>query len=215
MSTPAERVRHLVEAGTLAPEEGERLLAAMEQPPRSRLSAMLNPFERFGGGAAALAGLVIAALSTLVALLLGVRFDGFLDLHIPPSAPPLRVAVVDQLSAWLVPALCFWAYARVLQRHVRMIDFVGMVGLARLPLLLAAVPVRSMTRSLLADPTKPGPLALAGICVALLFVAANITLLYGGFKNASGLTGRKLVVGFIVLLIGAEIVSKLALGLAS
>jgi hypothetical protein len=216
MTTPAERVRRLVDAGSIAPEEGDRLLAAMSKE-RSRANAssasvVLNPFERFGGGTAAVIGLVVSVLSIAVSRL-GVRFDGLLDLHIPNSVPPLSVSIVEQIASWIVPAICFWAYARlVTQRgHVRVIDFIGMVGLARLPLLIAAIPVLYLTPALLANPTKLTPMALVLITVALLFVAANITLLYQGFKNASGLAGPKLVAGFIVLLILAETLSKLVL----
>ena len=68
--------------------------------------------------------------------------------------------------------------------------------------------------SLPTDPTKltqaTGPL-LALVGIGLVCIAMHITLLYQGFKNASGLVGPKLVAGFIALLIVAEIVSKLAL----
>ena len=64
--TPAERVRRLVESGSVAPDEGARLLAAMsEAPARSRLWLLVDPFERFGGGTAAIAGATFhAAMSS-------------------------------------------------------------------------------------------------------------------------------------------------------
>jgi hypothetical protein len=209
--TPAERVERLVRDGTIAAAEGERLLAAMHaEPARSPLYVLLHPFDRFGGETAALVGLVVSALSVAVTRL-GVRFDGFLDLHIPHQPPPLHTSIAEQLIAWILPALCFWAYARVFARHVRVLDFIGMVGLARLPLLVAAIPVLYAAPLLIANPTHPSPTALLLLTVPLVFVAINITLLYQGFKNASGLTGPRLVGGFIGLLIGAEVISKLAL----
>jgi hypothetical protein len=214
--TPAERIRSLIEAGSVAPQEGERLLAAVaEEPARSPAWILINPFDRFGGGVAALFGLVISGLSIGCARL-GVRFDGFLDLHVAPRGPvPLTVAILDQVAAWILPAACFWAYARVVARHLRPVDFLGMVGVARLPLLLASVPVALLSPSHPSIPPKLTP-ALAGVAViALACVAWNITLLYQGFKNASGLRGPKLVGGFIAIAILAEAISKVVLAVAS
>ena len=214
--TPAERIRGLIEAGKVAPREGERLLAAVAQEPvRPPVWILLNPFDRFGGGVAALLGLVVAGLS-IGSARLGVRFDGFLDLHDASRGPvALTTAIVDQVAAWILPAACFWAYAHVVARHVRPVDFLGMVGLARLPLLLASVPVALLSPSHPSVPPKLTP-ALAGIAViALACVAWNLTLLYQGFKSASGLRGPKLVGGFVAIAILAEAVSKVVLAVAS
>ena len=60
-------------------------------------------------------------------------------------------------------------------------------------------------------PPEVTPALLAVALVAVVFGVANVTLLYFGFKNASGLTGVKLVGGFIGLLIGVEALSKVVL----
>lgn len=210
--TPAERVRRLVEAGSVGPEEGARLLAAMsEAPARSRLAWLVDPFERFGGGTAAIAGAAIAVASVAVSRL-GVRFDGLLDMHVNPGvAPPMHVALLDQLVGWILPALCFWAYARAFSRHVRLIDFVGMAGLARLPILLSALVTLPLAPSGARGMTEISPALLVIALAALVFVVLNVMLLYKGFKNASGLAGRRLVLGFIGLLILVEALSKLTL----
>jgi len=53
---------------------------------------------------------------------------------------------------------------------------------------------------------------LGGIAaIALGSVAWFITLLYQGFKNASGLQGPKLVGGFVAIVIVAETISKIAI----
>lgn len=210
--TPAERVRRLVEAGTVAPEEGERLLSAMSNAPkRSALATLVNPFERFGGGVAVVLGAVVSALSVAVTRL-GVRFDGFLDMHVQRAVvAPIHVSLLEQLAAWILPAMVFWAFARAFTKHARLVDFIGMVGLARLPVFLSALAGLALVPAVPVDPTSikltPGLLVLAAVAIVLL--AANITLLYQGFKNASGLTGPKLVGGFIALLFGAEALSKL------
>lgn len=210
--TPSERVRRLVASGSVAPEEGARLLAAMsEAPPRSPLSFFVDPFERFGGVTAVALGAIISAASVGVSRF-GVRFDGLLDVHINRAVvPSLRVALLDQVAGWIVPALFFWAYARVLSKHVRLVDFVGMVGLARLPVLLCGLVVLPFAPEHPILPPKITPALLAQGMLGLVFVVANITLLYKGFKNASGLTGTKLVIGFSGMAIASEAASKIVL----
>ncbi len=214
--TPADRVRRLVETGTVAPEEGARLLAAMsEDPRRSSLGVLLDPFERFGGGTAAIAGALVSIASLAVSRL-GVRFDGFLDMHVNRGvAPSMSVALLDQCAGWLLPALCFWAYARVFSRHVRFIDFLGMTGLARLPILVCALVTLPLLPSGALHVDKLDPALLVIALFGLLFVVLNVTLLYKGFKNASGLTGTKLVGGFVALVVVVEALSKLLLFVAT
>src|SRR4051812_13598128 len=91
---PAERVRTLVRSGRVATEEGERILSALDDAPRAPLHALLiNPFDRFGGGRAAIAAIVIAGLSIGITRM-GIRFDGFLDMHVGPV--PLGTAALEQ-----------------------------------------------------------------------------------------------------------------------
>jgi hypothetical protein len=210
--TPSERIRRLVEAGSVLPDEGKRLLDAMpDEKSRGGQFLVINPFDRFGGGKAVLIGLLISILSILVTRL-GVRFDGLLDLHVVRAIPSLQASIFEQVGAWLIPSLIFWAYALATAQHVRVIDFIGMVGLSRLPLLIAGLAISFLGSHLgSVHERKPTP-ALIGIAIIVLpCVAWQVTLLYQGFKNASGLRSTKLVVGFVLSLIAAEVASKLAL----
>ncbi|MBC8069156.1 MAG: hypothetical protein IAG13_12550 [Deltaproteobacteria bacterium] len=182
-----------------------------EAPPQSRLAMLVDPFERFGGGTAVVFGAVIS-IASIAASRLGIRFDGFLDFHVSPShTPALWTSVADQLVGWLLPAACFWAYARVLNRHVRAIDFLGMAGLARLPILIGALATFPLTPPSLPIPTELTTRMLVVLPIALACGAANITLLYKGFKNAAGLTGTRLVGGFVGLVVFVEVLSHVAL----
>jgi hypothetical protein len=125
--------------------------------------------------------------------------------------PTIGVALFDQLVAWLLPAAVFFAYARVFSRHARIVDFIGMVGLARVPVLLSSLVTGLLLRDAVADPFRMTPGLLLVAASGLLFLGLHITLLYTGFKNASGLTGARLVGGFIGMCITAEVLSKLAL----
>lgn len=210
--TFARRVRRLVQSGKVGPEEGESLLAALaERPARSPFWILVNPFDRFGGGPAAGAGLFISVCSLLVARL-GVRFDGFLDLHVARwHVPSLGTSLLEQAVAWPLGALLFWSYAQAVTRHVRFLDFIGMCGLARLPLLVAAIPIALLSPHTARVPAKLTPGLLAVSLVALPCVVWHLTLLYQGFKNASGIRGVKLTGAFVFLVILAELLSKAAL----
>ncbi|WP_437318971.1 YIP1 family protein [Sorangium sp. So ce385] len=209
--TPDERVRALVRDHVIEPAEGERLLATMSpRPPRTGWRLALDPFERFGGEVAAVAGLAVAALSVVITRL-GVRFDGFLDLHMAPEVVPITTALLEQVVVWPLPALLFWAYARLLRCRVRFVDFLGVTGLSRAPLALAAVVLGLLAPAPPAGGPALTPAVAAFAVLAALCLAWFLTLLTRGFKNASGLRGAPLIAGLIGLVLVAEIVSKVAL----
>ncbi|WP_437969436.1 YIP1 family protein [Sorangium sp. So ce260] len=211
MTTPDERVRALVRDNVIKPAEGERLLATMTpRPPRTGWRLALNPFERFGGEAAAVAGLAVAALS-VAATRLGVRFDGFLDLHTAPQVIPYTTALLEQVLVWPLPALLFWAYARLLRCRVRIVDFLGVTGLSRAPLALAAIALGLLAPEPPAGAPRLTPELAVFAVLATLCLVWFLTLLYQAFKNASGLRGAPLIAGLIGLVLVSEIVSKVAL----
>ncbi len=124
MTTPDERVRALVRDNVINPAEGERLLATMSpRPPQRGWRLALNPFERFrrsrhrGGARRRRAG-------TSPSTGLGVRFDGFLDLHarrLPSSRTGRRSS--SRSSRGRCPPCSSGRHARLLRRRVRLIDF--------------------------------------------------------------------------------------------
>ncbi|WP_437578985.1 YIP1 family protein [Sorangium sp. So ce887] len=211
MTTPDERVRALVRDRVIKPAEGERLLATLSpRPPRTGWRLALDPFERFGGEAAAVAGLAVAALSVAVTRL-GVRFDGFLDLHTAPQVIPYTTALLEQVVVWPLPALLFWAYARLLRCRVRIVDFFGVIGLSRAPLALAAIALGLLAPEPPAGAPRLTPELAVSAVLATLCLVWFLTLLTQGFKNASGLRGARLIAGLIGLVLVSEIVSKVAL----
>jgi len=218
MTTPAERIRAMVSEGRVAEEEGERLLRALaapggsasREPARARL--LVDPFVRWGGGAAALAGAVFALAGFAISRL-GVRFDGFLDLHVGLAASSPYVAVVEQLAAWPLGAAMFWIVARALGGSGRrFVDFLGAVGVARGPVVLFAIPIYALAPTSAVTRLSPALLVVAVIAIAC--IAWQISLLFFGYRNASGLRGSKLGVSFVGAILVAEIASKLALSFA-
>ncbi|MFO0678035.1 MAG: YIP1 family protein [Polyangiaceae bacterium] len=209
MKSPEGRIQSLVEAGKVSTEEGDRLVRALGTG-GSGASRFLDPFERHGGGAAAAAGLALVALGTLTSFA-RVRFDGFLDMHVVHGDVAYRTAIVDGAVAWILPALVFFAAAKVIRAHGRLLDFLGVAGLSRAPLVLAALPLAALVRGIDLGGARGGFAAVVLAVVALAAVAWNLTWLYRGFKNATGARGTKLVVTFAVALVVAETLTKIVL----
>lgn len=197
MTTPEERVQKMVESGAVAAEEGERLLAALHAPPPPR---RYDAFERLGERAALGITAVVVAASVGLSRF-GVRFDGLLDQHVGAKAPvPLAHALFDVAAGVLLPALVFFGIARAQSRHVRPVDLLVTLGVARVPGVVLAPFVAALA----------GRSVPAVVAVGLVLLAASVTLLYQGFRNASGLAGPRLGVSFVVALVVGETLSKLA-----
>jgi hypothetical protein len=121
MTSPADRISHLVSTGKISAAEGERLQLALMAAPRKQSGwrLLFNPFDRFGGERAAVAGVVVSAASLALGRF-GAHFDGFLDVHAAARgglAATFGTSLREQAVAWLVPSLLFWIYARVMAKQ--------------------------------------------------------------------------------------------------
>jgi hypothetical protein len=177
---------------------------------------IFRPFDRLSTGAS----LAVAAGGGFVALLvawgLDVRFDGVLDAHLA-SRVDLLQALVDLAVAWPLLAAAMWLGGRSLRSRGRLVDYLGAVGLARWPLVLSALILALLidrpARDALAAMQLPSPgILLLLVLVTIPLVVWFVALLYQGYRTASGLRGGRLVASFIVVLVVAEVVSKLTLG---
>ncbi|MDX2055071.1 MAG: hypothetical protein SFV15_21900 [Polyangiaceae bacterium] len=213
-----EQVLEMLSAGRITSAESEELLLALNEPPRSWWRRILNPFEGLNA-VQALAWGVLGALGGIALSRWNVRFDGALDLHPIANAVSISDALADQVVAWPLTAAVFWGAANILARQLRFVDFLGYVGVARLPYLIPAAVAASMKDQLSVAPEKliasppPGLLLLSLVTVPV--VVWMVTWLWQGFRTASGLRGAKSGFLFVGALVFAEVLSKLALGVFS
>jgi hypothetical protein len=212
MSSPEERVEALRRSGLVGPGQADTLLGALGAAPQPRWKILFDPFARHGGGRAAVLGVALS-LAGLAASRLGLRFDGFLDVHLAGAAPAWTRAVADQVVALPLGALVFWACARVAGGRGRLVDDLGVVGVARVPTLLVGLCTWATLR------VSPGPLVglrlFLVVIPALLGLGWTVALLYAGHANASGLRGARLGLSLFAAIVVAEVVSKVALSLLS
>jgi hypothetical protein len=217
MTTPAERIQDLVRKGALPPADGATLLAALARQQQAHgLRLLLDPLARFGGLRLALAGLG-ASLAGLALTSRGLRFDGLLDIHIADHAWPLHVAVSDALVAWPLGAVVLWLASLAGARQGRLIDFLGVVGVSRLPAVACGLALVGLASAgvlpRISHDQAPAPMLgiLVHVILGLLGVGWNLVLQYVGFGTASGMRGGKRIAVFIVAVLSAELLSKMVL----
>jgi hypothetical protein len=162
--------------------------------------------------------LVVAVLAAgLLVSRLGVRFDGFLDLHVSGQRVPLGTAVSDQFVAVPLSAGVAWLVARPFRSQAQVVDLLVAIGVARIPTVLGAPIIAVLTpdpariAELVKNPMAPSPLLLLIAALAMPIVAWHITLLVFGLRHATGLRGGRLAAAVVSTIIAAEIVSKVAL----
>ena len=218
MITPSERIHDLVQKGALPAEQGETLLDALKKEPARKSPVWLDPLERFGGERLALAGAAAVLLGAALRWF-GVAFDGFLDAHYAAAPPRWALVAVEAAVAWPLGALLFWVISLVAARQGRLIDFLGVVGVARIPALVMGVVMA--IAALLSPPgiTPDHPPQLTGRLIAIAVIACiclpwRIGMLYKGFSTASGLRGARSVLAFMVGILMAEFGSKMVLSMA-
>lgn len=215
MTNPQEKVLTLKNNGNINRRDARSLLGALGQ--RSVFSRLFfgNPFERLSDREGGILTAVYLIGAILVSVLLGVRFDGFFDVHLVTSSLQWYRAALDQIGAWLIPGLCLWGVARVAGRQGRLLDFLFLAAIARSPIvilgaLFGAVENLSMV-GFLGNPTVERVIyAVFAFIVAIILLVWFIVWLYRGFRTSSGLKKRRLVVTFVIGITLAEILSKIA-----
>lgn len=212
MSSPEERIQSLQQSGVVGAGQADALLGAVGVARVPGWKIVVDPFARHGGGRAAAAGVALA-IAGLAASRLGLRFDGFLDAHLSGAAPTWRRALADQLVAFPLSAAVFWGVARVAGGRGRLVDALGVVGLGRLPVLLAGLSAWAAMPASRAELT--GARLILVVVPALLMLCWSIVLLYAGHANASGLRGLRLGLSLVAAIVAAEVLSKVALSLLS
>ncbi len=217
MTTTRDRIQSLVQNGTVPPDEAEALLAAVGAPGRRHWArVLLDPLECLGAMQLALVGLGASLLGIAVERW-GMTFDGFLDLHRTDAPWSLAQSLQRALVAWPLGALVLWLASLVAGRQGRFIDFLGVVGVARVPVVLFAIPIAAITaaRGIPGAPASagaaPAPVILAMVVFGLAAVGWNIVLSYRGFGTASGLRGGKRIALYVAGVLLAEFGSKFIL----
>ncbi len=185
-----------------------------------------NPFIKIAGQKALGYGFLIILLTSLLCYFSGTRLDGAIDVHFGETTSA-AIFFTDSLIAWLSTVIIFYPMAVILTRNqVRFIDIAGTFAFARFPMLLAPFLGFIMNTNkfheylnwkLLNNGSEVAfqpfdfLVFVASVLITLLFVVWLIALLYNAYKVSTNLKAGTLTVSFIVGIILAEILSKMAL----
>lgn len=181
---------------------------------KSKWSFLWNPFVRIAGWQALALGVATVGITGIVAKYAGLAFDGAIDTHLGGElsfAYTFTLSGIDLVSVFVVMSLT----AVVIARNFRLIDIIGTMTLARAPFLLVALLGLFVSppdvSELIANPLsiiQNYSIIVLGLFSIMITIWA-VALMYNAFKVSTGVKGTKLVVGFIIGLILAEVISKI------
>lgn len=201
-----------------------------ESAPITTASFLWNPFRTIAGLSALGWGLAILLITGGIASLSRTHFDGVLDTHLGHSAPLwffLGEGVINWLSAAIF--LCIGGTLLTGFDGVRSIDLFGTQALARAPFLLTALicllpgvgayndKLIAMASSgkaiLLPPPGTAGEITsfYGAVIVMLLVTIWFVALAWKSFRVSCDVRGWKAICVFIIAIIGAEVLSKVAI----
>lgn len=177
-------------------------------------SVLLNPFKKLAGLKALFLGILLIIILSVFGSYLKVYFDGALGFIAPvglkvPVKPNFLLLLYQNVIACLSVSLVFLAAALLFkQKNIRVIDFFGTVALARFPLLISlfAVYLEMFLDPEFSDTTNQGiqlHFRLDGILFNFIIFAClawQILTYFFAYQESSGLTGKKLLISFIILL---------------
>lgn len=180
------------------------------------------PFERYSEKLLTGVGFLVLLLTTVLADVYNLRFDGVLDAHYGQSVSLEQVAF-DQLINVLSLILLFYLSAKYINRKARMIDIVSTVLVGRIPFVLLPLlnfnQIMFTTADAMVGSLSNGTQATLSFLdasviiifsiIMLLTIVWAIALWYNGFKVASNARGKLSVVLFILSLLIAEVLSKI------
>lgn len=208
----ADRVMQMQATGSISKTEANELLGALgEIKHTSWKDWLVNPMRRMTDGRAFVLIAIVTAAQIALGLTLPIRFDGALDMHAVKA--PSAIALV--LREWLVSlpllALVFFGAARVFGSKMRPLDAFTVTALGRVSTLVMAV-IAGLALA---------PLEQGGAQINAVMIAASLALLpllvfefvwmFHGFKTAANIKGGTLWAAFLLAIVVAEVISKLAL----
>ncbi len=168
---------------------------------------LFNPFVFIAGWQALGFGLLLMAVTCVIAFFSKTHFDGVIDIHFGTSFP-FWMAVFEQLNVWIISIILFYTTGLILSKSkIRLIDIAGTLALARAPMLVPAIIGFAPILHRLPTANNLAGIALWSLAL-VLFSIWMIALMYNAFIISCNLKGSKAIVGFIISIIFAEIIFK-------
>lgn len=221
-----QRLLKMLNENKISENDFQILSAVLDKKPTRLmrvLSFSVNPFQKIAGIQALLIGVAIILLTSYLGfhaqqyyVNIMVTSDTNINLQ-PRVAYTFWLVLYQNVICCLSLSLCYLLFAKLLQRNsVRLVDFFGMVALARLPFLINALFIL-VVQHFAPDFIHAHNLLLQSSWLEIVFSLQNmllglwmLILYFNAMKEASGLTGGKLwfsvAISFIVAsVMGSEL----------
>ena len=183
------------------------------------LNLVLNPFERIAGFQALGWGLLGMVVSTVICYLSGWHYHGLLHFGPAPN-PAWWCYVIEHLVVWIVPAVLFYLGGLILSRSkIRVIDVLGTVAFAQLPLILMNLfnllpPIQNITKVDMNIPpaellAQPG--FLVGVWLSLIgviFLVWALVWMFNALKVSCNLKGYPLGILYCIAVFGGDVLCR-------
>lgn len=183
------------------------------------LNLVLNPFERIAGFQALGWGLLGMVVSTVICYLSGWHYHGLLHFGPAPN-PAWWCYAIEHLVVWIVPAVLFYLGGLILSRSkIRVIDVLGTVAFAQLPLILMNLfnllpPIQNMTKVDMNIPpaellAQPG--FLVGVWLSLIgvvFLVWALVWMFNALKVSCNLKGYPLGILYCIAVFGGDVLCR-------
>ena len=183
---------------------------------------LFRPFERYSSPLLITIGILATMIGIGLSFVLNTRFDGALDFHISPGVT-LFQSITDSLIVVTTVLLLLYSATLLVNTKTRFIDVLSTTLVSRIPMYLlplfnignwmdnAAKSITSHVKN-----GEMGEVSFFSIAILLVigilslaFVVWHVALLYNGYKVASNAKGIKPVILFILVLLFAEIATKI------
>jgi hypothetical protein len=187
---------------------------------------LFNPFRFIAGFKALLPGLAIILVSALVGSFSNTHFDGVLDAHTGLEAPRW-LFFAEGLINWVCMVIPLFFFGLIVSRSsFRTIDVFGTQALARWPYLITSVVMLPDANQrvgiyLMSKFTQTAPavaisstdvfIFVFAVILAIFMVIWMVALMYRAYAVSCNIKGAGAIITFIVSLIGAEVLSKVAI----
>lgn len=198
---------------------------------KNNLKLLINPFQKIAGYQALTFGVIGLVISTILSWLSGCHYQGLMNFGPAPNSA-LWCFAMEHLIVWLIPVALFYIAGLIFSHaKIRFIDVLGTVAFAQLPLIIMNLfyffPVMqsmllifqdlqveqnvSQIMALTEDPIFIKSTSL--VLISLIFWVWALIWMYNALRVSCNFKGNKLVVIYIVSIIGGSIITNYLIAL--
>ncbi len=218
MNEEQKRLLNLLNQNKITTEEYNKLSAILSSVANKPnfFNFLVNPFQKIVGWYACLIGILIILLMSYLADKTLIHFPSLFSYIYTGNMKQAHVnifkIILENIFVCLTLSISFFACAKILQqKHLRFIDFIGTVMLARISYFMVTIILficYQINKNYFLPPEAGrhinNPFIMFIVFSGLIW---QITLLVNAFKESSGLSAHKLWISFIISIVITEVLT--------